>query len=177
MSEPQGCNALSPLFLLLFRPSCQPTVNRKIICRYIHGKITFAHLRSRSHSARLLLSYSPICLISFTVISMHAYRIGALLLAPDHLRLGPDFSSPDPDPARSSCRRRPIALFRHRDRLRCVLRPRGAFAVEDFKAFLAARDIAVSNSAPVHILVTRYGSPLSKSIYAESLPRAASAPG
>jgi hypothetical protein len=50
-----------------------------------------------------------------------------------------------------------------------------AFAVEDFKAFLADRNIAVSDSAPVHILVTRYGSPLSKSIYSDSLPRGTTA--
>jgi hypothetical protein len=45
-----------------------------------------------------------------------------------------------------------------------------AFAIDDLKASLAARSVAVNNSSPVNILVTRYGSPLSQSIYKESLP-------
>jgi hypothetical protein len=48
--------------------------------------------------------------------------------------------------------------------------PEDAFAVEDFKTFLTSRGISSSASAPTHILVTRYGSPLSKSIYADALP-------
>ncbi|WP_263409647.1 beta-N-acetylhexosaminidase [Terriglobus tenax] len=46
------------------------------------------------------------------------------------------------------------------------------FAVEDFKAFLAARSIPVQTSAPVHIFVTRYGtSSNAKSIYTDALPK------
>ena len=49
--------------------------------------------------------------------------------------------------------------------------PEDAFAIDDLKATLAARNIAVTDAAPVHILVTRYGSPLSRSIYSDSLPQ------
>jgi hypothetical protein len=45
-----------------------------------------------------------------------------------------------------------------------------AFSVSDLKAFLTSRNVLVSASSPVNILVTRYGSPLSQSIYKESLP-------
>jgi len=48
-----------------------------------------------------------------------------------------------------------------------------SFATDDLKAFLAARNITVSDAAPVHILITRYGSPLSKSIYTGALPQGA----
>ena len=105
---------------------------------------------------------------------MHSYRIGALLLAlttfataqsPLHLIPVPREVSPAANQSLSSG-----------VEIDCVA-PCAAddvFAVEDFKAFLSARNIAVSNSAPVHILVTRYGSTLSKSIYTESLPRGTS---
>jgi hypothetical protein len=43
------------------------------------------------------------------------------------------------------------------------------FAVDDFKSFLISRNIPVVPSSPVHILVTRFGSPISKSIYTDSL--------
>jgi hypothetical protein len=45
-----------------------------------------------------------------------------------------------------------------------------AFAINDLKAFLASRNVVVNATSPVSILVTRYGSPLSESIYKESLP-------
>ncbi|HEU5340411.1 family 20 glycosylhydrolase [Edaphobacter sp.] len=44
------------------------------------------------------------------------------------------------------------------------------FATDDLKNFLVQRGIAVTDSAPVHILIQRYGTPLSKSIYKDSLP-------
>ncbi len=44
------------------------------------------------------------------------------------------------------------------------------FATSDLKDFLSQRGITVSDSAPVHILIERYGSPLSKSIYKDALP-------
>jgi hexosaminidase len=53
--------------------------------------------------------------------------------------------------------------------------PEDAFAIEDLKTFLASQDIPVNTSAPTHILVTRYGSSLSKSIYTSSLPSGAAA--
>ncbi len=48
--------------------------------------------------------------------------------------------------------------------------PEDAFAVEDLKTYLLSLNIPVNNTAFVNILVTRYGSPLSKSIYTSSLP-------
>ena len=42
------------------------------------------------------------------------------------------------------------------------------FAIEDLRSYLASQGIAVNTSSPVNILVTRYGSPISKSIYADS---------
>ncbi len=48
--------------------------------------------------------------------------------------------------------------------------PEDAFAVDDLKSSLAARGVSVNTTSPVNILVTRYGSPLSQSIYKESLP-------
>ena len=44
------------------------------------------------------------------------------------------------------------------------------FATDDLKDFLSQRGIAVTDSAPTHILIERYGSALSKSIYKDSLP-------
>jgi hypothetical protein len=43
------------------------------------------------------------------------------------------------------------------------------FAIDDLKSWLAAQGVAVNTTASVNILVTRYGTPLSKSIYTESL--------
>ena len=48
--------------------------------------------------------------------------------------------------------------------------PEDAFAIEDLKAYFLSLNIPVNNSAPSTILVTRYGSPNSKSIYTSSLP-------
>jgi hypothetical protein len=42
------------------------------------------------------------------------------------------------------------------------------FAIDDLKAWLAAQGIAVNTTSAVNILVTRYGSPLAKSIYREA---------
>jgi hexosaminidase len=47
--------------------------------------------------------------------------------------------------------------------------PEDAFAIEDLKSDLLARNIAVNGSSPVNILVTRYGSPNSRAIYSDSL--------
>ena len=44
-----------------------------------------------------------------------------------------------------------------------------AFAIEDLKAYLLSQNIPVNNTAPSTILVTRYGPPLSKSVYTSSL--------
>lgn len=42
------------------------------------------------------------------------------------------------------------------------------FAIEDLRTYLASQGIAVNTTSPVNILVTRYGSPISKSIYADA---------
>ena len=44
------------------------------------------------------------------------------------------------------------------------------FAIADLKASLTERGVEVNTTAGVHLLVTRFGSPLSKSIYQDSLP-------
>ena len=44
------------------------------------------------------------------------------------------------------------------------------FAVNDLKTYLLSQGISVNDSSPVTLLVMRYGSTLSKSIYKESLP-------
>ncbi|WP_260705024.1 beta-N-acetylhexosaminidase [Edaphobacter flagellatus] len=41
-------------------------------------------------------------------------------------------------------------------------------AIDDLKSYLASQGIAVSASSPVNILVTRYGSPISRSILADA---------
>jgi hypothetical protein len=43
-----------------------------------------------------------------------------------------------------------------------------SFAIDDLKAWLAAQGVAVNSSSAVNILVTRYGSPLAKSIYSDA---------
>jgi hexosaminidase len=48
--------------------------------------------------------------------------------------------------------------------------PEDAFAIEDLKAYLVSLNIPVNDTSPVNILVTRYGPPSSKAIYAASLP-------
>jgi hexosaminidase len=45
------------------------------------------------------------------------------------------------------------------------------FAIEDLKAYLATQGIAIKVTSPVSILITRYGSPNSKSIYNDALPK------
>ncbi len=43
------------------------------------------------------------------------------------------------------------------------------FAIADLTAFLATRGVAVNTSSPVTLLVVRYGSPLARSIYKDSV--------
>jgi len=105
---------------------------------------------------------------------MHSYRIGALLLALTTFASAQSSLHliPIPREVRAAADQSLASGIEIDCAATCA--PDDAFAVEDFKAFLAARNITVSNSAPVHILVTRYGTPLSKSIYADSLPRTVS---
>ena len=49
--------------------------------------------------------------------------------------------------------------------------PEDSFAIEDLKSYLTTLGIPVTATAPVNILVARFGSPISKSIYADSLPK------
>jgi hexosaminidase len=42
------------------------------------------------------------------------------------------------------------------------------FAIDDLKAYLASQSVAVNATSPVNLVVTRYGSSLSKSIYADA---------
>jgi hexosaminidase len=51
------------------------------------------------------------------------------------------------------------------------------FAIEDLKSYLASQGIAVNTISPVNILVTRYGSPISKSIYADATQGKSNAAG
>jgi hypothetical protein len=50
-----------------------------------------------------------------------------------------------------------------------------SFAIDDLKGWLAAQGIAVNTTSAVNILVTRYGSPLAKSIYREAASNSATA--
>ena len=43
-----------------------------------------------------------------------------------------------------------------------------SFAIDDFKAYLAALGVSVNTTSPVNILVARYGTPLANSIYSEA---------
>jgi hexosaminidase len=47
-----------------------------------------------------------------------------------------------------------------------------SFAIDDLKAWFATLGVPVNTTSPVNILVTRYGTSLAHSIYAESLPHA-----
>jgi hexosaminidase len=109
---------------------------------------------------------------------MHSHRIGALLLALSTIASAPFVIAqsslhliPVPREVRASADvplSSGIAVL-------CAA-PCDAddtFATDDFKAFLATRNIPVSDAAPVHILITRYDAPLSKSIYTGSLPQGA----
>src|SRR5437868_3639077 len=48
--------------------------------------------------------------------------------------------------------------------------PEDSFAVNDFKEWLGSIGVAANTTAPVNILVARYGAPLANSIYSDSLP-------
>jgi hexosaminidase len=51
------------------------------------------------------------------------------------------------------------------------------FAIEDLRSYLASRGIAANTTSPVNILVTRYGSSISKSIYADATQGKSNAAG
>ena len=46
------------------------------------------------------------------------------------------------------------------------------FAIDDLKAYLASQGVTINPAAPVNILVTRYGSPISRSILSDATPGA-----
>ncbi|MEG9436070.1 beta-N-acetylhexosaminidase [Edaphobacter sp. HDX4] len=48
--------------------------------------------------------------------------------------------------------------------------PDDSFAVEDLKSYLISQGINISSTAPVNILVARYGSPISRSILTDASP-------
>jgi hypothetical protein len=50
-----------------------------------------------------------------------------------------------------------------------------SFAIDNFKAYLASLGVSFNTTAPVNILVTRYGTPLAKSIYGEAASSGAAA--
>ena len=50
-----------------------------------------------------------------------------------------------------------------------------SFAIDDLKAWLAAQGVAINTTSAVNILVTRYGTPLAKSIYNEAASSSATA--
>ncbi len=121
---------------------------------------------------------STFAINSFTVITMFLSRIGLVLLS--------SFSASAFAPAQS-LKIIPVPREIHDAadqslangiEITCATPcdPEDAFAIDDLKTALATRNISVSASAPVHILVTRYGSPLSRSIYAESVSPAPATP-
>lgn len=50
------------------------------------------------------------------------------------------------------------------------------FAIDDLKSYFSAQGISINGTSPVNILVTRYGTPLSKSIYADASGHKGEAP-
>src|SRR5450631_1632064 len=46
-----------------------------------------------------------------------------------------------------------------------------SFAVDDLKSWLTAQGIQINTTAPVNILIARYGTPLAQSIYAGTVPQ------
>jgi hexosaminidase len=54
--------------------------------------------------------------------------------------------------------------------------PEDAFAIDDLKAYLTSQGIAINPDSPVTILVERYGSPTSKSIYRDATQPTAEPP-
>ena len=50
-----------------------------------------------------------------------------------------------------------------------------SFAIDDLKVWLAAQGVAINTTSAINILVTRYGSPLAKSIYNEAASSSATA--
>ncbi len=53
--------------------------------------------------------------------------------------------------------------------------PEDSFAIDDLKAWLAAQGVAINTTSVVNILVTRYGSPLARSIFSEAASSGAAA--
>jgi hexosaminidase len=51
-----------------------------------------------------------------------------------------------------------------------------AFAVDDLKSYLATQGVAVTPNAPVNLLIVRYGSPISRSIYRDATQPSAEPP-
>ena len=47
------------------------------------------------------------------------------------------------------------------------------FAIDDLKSWLASQGVTVNTNSPINILVARYGTTLSNSIYTDSLPQSA----
>jgi hexosaminidase len=45
------------------------------------------------------------------------------------------------------------------------------FAIDDLKTWLAAQGIPVNATSPVNLLVARYGTPIARPIYSDSLPQ------
>ncbi len=100
---------------------------------------------------------------------MHFFRVSALLLAAAAVS-APAQSSikliPEPREVRAGATQ-PLSQG---VQITCVApcAAEDAFAVDDLKSYLASQGVAVNPSSPVNLLVTRYGSPMSRSILADA---------
>lgn len=114
---------------------------------------------------------------SFTVIHMQSSRLVALLLASlasvSVLAQSPGSQSLNLIPVPRESRPAAVQSLANGVQINCSTPcpAEDLFAIDDLKAYLASQSIPVNATSPVNILVTRYGSSISKSIYGDASPK------
>jgi N-acetyl-beta-hexosaminidase len=100
---------------------------------------------------------------------MHFFRVSALLLAAAAVS-APAQSSLELIPEPREVRAGATQPLSQGVQITCVApcAAEDAFAVDDLKSYLASQGVTVNPSSPVNLLVTRYGSPLSRSILSDA---------
>ena len=116
--------------------------------------------------------------MSFTVIPMHFFRVARLLLtvtplvavAASAAQISGTQALPL-IPVPSEVRPGAVQPLASGVQINCSAPcpTEDLFAIEDLRSYLASEGIAVNASSPVNILVMRYGSPISRSIYADAI--------
>ncbi len=101
---------------------------------------------------------------------MHVFRTGSLLLVLATLAFAQ--TSPKLIPIPREMRAGADQALTNGVQITCAApcSTEDAFAVDDLRSYLISQGVPVNPGSPVNILVERYGSPLSKSIYQDSLP-------